>query len=189
MDLFNPYQIPMVPASVDSDISDTAYGAGWDNVTDNAPSKNAVFDKIELVIASIAAVRNLTLDSALADNTYSGESFTGKAGEALARWDPCYQKSDGKFWKVDADQATTMPAVVLATAAIEAEADGVLLKRGFARGDAWAGWTVPGFIYASDAGALTHTKPTGTGDIVQVLGWAYAAKVIFFDPQLLMMEI
>jgi hypothetical protein len=29
--------------------SDTAYGASWDNVTDISPSKNAVYDKIELL--------------------------------------------------------------------------------------------------------------------------------------------
>ncbi len=34
-------------------ISDAVYGAGWDGVTDAAPSKNAVYDKIQAVIASI----------------------------------------------------------------------------------------------------------------------------------------
>jgi hypothetical protein len=29
-------------------VSDTAYGAGWDGVTDVAPSKNAVYDQMEL---------------------------------------------------------------------------------------------------------------------------------------------
>lgn len=30
-------------------VSNTAYGAGWDGVTDVAPSKNAVYDKVELL--------------------------------------------------------------------------------------------------------------------------------------------
>lgn len=189
MDLFNPYQIPMVPAAVDSDISDTAYGAGWNAVTDAAPSKNAVYDKIESVVSSIAAIRNLTLNPAPDDDSYSGESFTATAGEILAQWDPCYLKSDGKFWKVDADQVTTMPGVVLATAAILADAAGVFLKRGFARNDGWAGWTVGGLLYSSTSGTITQTAPVGTGDQVQILGFAYAAKIIFFDPQLSSVEV
>lgn len=32
-------------------ISDTAYGASWNGVTDVAPSKNAVYDKIETIAA------------------------------------------------------------------------------------------------------------------------------------------
>jgi hypothetical protein len=31
------------------DVSDTAYAASWDGVTDVAPSKNAVYDKVELL--------------------------------------------------------------------------------------------------------------------------------------------
>lgn len=38
--------------SADSQVSDTAYGAGWDGQADIAPSQNAVYDKIEAMIAS-----------------------------------------------------------------------------------------------------------------------------------------
>ncbi|MFH1624953.1 MAG: tail fiber protein, partial [Pseudomonadota bacterium] len=36
----------------DAKVSDTAYGAGWDGDTTNAPSKNAVYDKIETMTPS-----------------------------------------------------------------------------------------------------------------------------------------
>lgn len=41
-------------------VSDTAYGASWDNVTDVAPSKNAVYDKIQTLAGGHDAV---TLDA------------------------------------------------------------------------------------------------------------------------------
>lgn len=44
-----------------SAISDTAYGSGWDADTTHAPSKNAVYDKIQSVVSSIPTVNNATL--------------------------------------------------------------------------------------------------------------------------------
>lgn len=38
-------------AGADATISDAAYGVGWNGVTDVAPSKNAVYDKIETISA------------------------------------------------------------------------------------------------------------------------------------------
>lgn len=43
-------------------VSDTAYGAGWNGVTTIAPSKNAVYDKIESVVSSIPSVSNIAKD-------------------------------------------------------------------------------------------------------------------------------
>jgi hypothetical protein len=42
-----------VKTALDAKVSDTAYGAGWDAVTTIAPSKNAVYDKIEAIIAAV----------------------------------------------------------------------------------------------------------------------------------------
>jgi hypothetical protein len=50
-------------------VSDTAYGPSWDGVTDVAPSKNAVYDKIETFITSI--------------NTSFGANFDGQGSVVL----------------------------------------------------------------------------------------------------------
>ena len=42
-------------------VDDTAYASSWDGVTDTAPSKNAVYDKIQSVVSSIPTVNNATL--------------------------------------------------------------------------------------------------------------------------------
>jgi hypothetical protein len=58
-------------------VSDVAYGAGWDNVLDVAPSKNAVYDQMELERARIQALEDIspeifkkTLDATDITNKY-----------------------------------------------------------------------------------------------------------------------
>jgi len=64
-----------------------------------------------------------------------------------------------------------------------------MLVMGLVRDDTWD-WTVGGIIYAStDAGGLTPTAPSGSADIVQVVGVAYHADKMIFDPSMDMMEI
>jgi hypothetical protein len=47
-------------------ISDAAYGAGWDNITDVAPSKNAVYDKIEALVGASGILEELAIAYAVA---------------------------------------------------------------------------------------------------------------------------
>jgi hypothetical protein len=93
------------------------------------------------------------------------------------------------MWKTDADAITTMPAIAMALASISAEATGSFLILGIVRNDAWE-WTVGGNIYIStDVGALTQTAPSGSGDVVQIVGIATHADRMFFNPQLTTLEI
>lgn len=61
-------------------VDDTAYGVGWDGVTDEAPSKNAVYDKMSTISAAGAPTVQ-TDDPTLSDDTgwylatTSGDSF------------------------------------------------------------------------------------------------------------------
>ena len=139
------------------------------------------------VVVSVAGIK---IEEALAtDLTWCGTTCDGTAGEALAQFDVCYLKSDGKYWKADADAAATMPVIAIATAAISAEASGVFLLMGFVRKDAWT-WTIGGLLYASTApGAMVQTAPSGTGDQVQVIGIAITADIILFNPSYELVEI
>lgn len=67
------------------DVSDTAYNASsWDGVTTIAPSKNAVRDKIELVIASITAVPTPTPYPTPTPSTVGAKSILSVVGDGLA---------------------------------------------------------------------------------------------------------
>lgn len=124
------------------------------------------------------------------DHTASGDIITATAGENVVFGSVCYLKSDGKFWKTDADaEATSASMIVMAIATIAGNGSGLFLKRGYARDDTWA-WTAGNTLYLSTTpGAMTATAPSGTGDIVRIAGYAKAADYIEFDPSKIYLEI
>lgn len=128
----------------------------------------------------------------MADDSVSGETFVGTAGENLVWGDVVYLKSDGKFWKADFNATTTTPAVAFCTGTISADASGEFLRRGWIRDDSAYNFTFgaqAGTIYLGESGAITQTAPSGSGDQVQVLGWALEADIFYFEPQLVMVEV
>lgn len=114
-------------------------------------------------------------------------SFT--AGENLAFGKVCYIKNDGKMWKTDADAETTSYCIAMALESITADASGSFLLFGVARDDSWT-WTVGSPIYLStDTGDITQTVPSGSGDIVHLVGIATHADRILFRPNLALVEL
>lgn len=116
----------------------------------------------------------------------------GVAGESISAFDVCYKKSDGKYWKAKADSATTMPGIVIALEAISGEAVGLFAETGSLITN--AGWnfvTVGALVYVSEAtaGLVTLTAPTGSGEQVQILGYAETATTIRFVPSLTLIEL
>ena len=123
------------------------------------------------------------------DHTAHGIKCNFTAGENVVFGNVCYVKSDGKMWKADADAEATSYCVAIALATINADASGSFLLIGIARDDTW-NWTVGSPIYLSTtAGELTQTAPSGSGDIVQILGIATHADRMYFNPSLTQVEI
>ena len=123
------------------------------------------------------------------DHLSSGIRTTMTMGETVVFGNVLYQNSDGELYKTDADAAATMPCIAMA---LESGADGEtksVLLFGFVRDDTWT-WTVGGEIYASlTAGAMTQTKPSVTGDQVQIIGMATHADRMLFNPNSAMVKI
>ena len=103
-------------------------------------------------------------------------------GEGVSAGDVLYFKSDGKFWKADADGSGMMPCIAIA---MQTKGVGVACKvlfKGVFRNDAW-NWTAGQRLYVSTtAGAMTATQPT-TGES-QYVAVALSADVIYFNPAL-----
>ena len=144
--------------------------------------------------ASGGSVAELTPEP-VSDHSFSGPSATMTAGEALDFGQLCYLKSDGKWWKADADAATSMPGLAIAGATIAADATGVFILPGsFIRDDSW-NWTVGALIYAGSgattshaAGAINQGVPTGAGDQIQAIGIATHADRMLFVPSISLVE-
>jgi hypothetical protein len=99
---------------------------------------------------------------------------------------PLMMAADGHYDTADADADTTAPCVAIALETGTGTKNVLLL--GIIRRDAWD-WTIgPGkasLIYLSTTvGTLTQTQPSGVDDVIQVVGWAISADVMFFCPQL-----
>lgn len=116
------------------------------------------------------------------DHTWNGNFWAATAGESLVFGDVCYLKSDGKMWKCDADaEATTKGFVLMATGTIAADGSGTFLNRGFIRDDSW-NWTIGAELFVpTTPGNPTETKPSGTTDVVRIVGYAYTSNILFFE--------
>jgi len=125
-----------------------------------------------------------------ADHTWIGPTQTITAGENLAIFETAYLKSDGKYWKTDANtEATAANKIVMATAAIAADASGVGLipsPLSFIRDDSTAEWTFTNIgapLYLSTTGGelLEDASGYASPDILRVGGYMETATVLNFD--------
>jgi len=139
----------------------------------------------ELILAN-----RLHLKELLADGEYTGWTKTFTAGEILVFGEAVYFKAaDSKMWLADADAAATMPCIALACEGIAADAAGEFLLWGFIREDDWD-YTIGAYLYVhTTGGPPTETMPVGAGDQVQKLGIAETADIIYFCPDLTIVEV
>lgn len=126
------------------------------------------------------------------DVTAEGLKTTFTANENQGFGDVCFINSSGKAQLGDADAIATATTVALSTGTVLSNATGTYLIHGFARNNAWS-WTVGGTLYLSTTGTttntITQTAPSGTSDVVQILGVAVASNSIYFNPQLVQVEL
>lgn len=126
------------------------------------------------------------------DHTASGQKITLTANENQAFGDVCYIDATGEAAIADADAIATADGLVMCLETVTTGNPAQYLMFGIARDDTWA-WTVGGLIYLSTTGTsgntLTQTAPSGTGDIVQILGKATHADRIYFRPELVSLEL
>lgn len=139
-------------------------------------------------------IKDMELDNSPGTNdTGSGILTVNTVGEDVDPGEICYMKSDGKYWLADADAVGSMPAKVMAMAAISANASGKLLHMGYFRHDAWT-WVLgdgeANLLWASvTPGAMSQTQPAGSGDQVQVVGYVVTADIVFFNPSYELVEV
>jgi hypothetical protein len=98
-----------------------------------------------------------------------------------------YKASDGNWEEADADSSATMGMLGIAVESGTGTKD--VLIRGFVKDTAWS-WTPGAQLFASTTtGAITATAPSATGDIVQVVGYATEATVMYFNPSVDFIEV
>jgi len=121
------------------------------------------------------------------DDTFSGEMSNDiLAGATIAQWDLVYGDSASGKWKLaDADAEATSGGVQLAIAAEaknDTQAMNVIFK-GIIRNDGWtwSGAFKPLYV-STTAGGLTETAPSGTDDVIRIVGYTLSDDCIYFNP-------
>lgn len=116
------------------------------------------------------------------------EIATETAGESVVNGDLVYLKSDGKYWKTDADAiATSKGRLAIAQATISADATGLFMFKGK---QTTSGLTTADELFISvTPGTITNVQPTGSGDIVRLIGYSLSTTVFFFDPDKTPVEV
>jgi hypothetical protein len=125
--------------------------------------------------------------------TADGPTIYVTAASTLAFGDVCYIASNGKATLIDADAIASMSGcIMLVDTSVSADASGTFLLLGVATKTSW-NWTVGGLLYGTVTGTtgntMSQTAPTGTDDVVQILGVALSATKILFYPQLVQVEV
>lgn len=133
----------------------------------------------------------INLNSAPGNNTFSGPAISLTAGQNLAQWDVCYINNTSKMMKGSGIAIASSVIIAMATDAITSNASGLfVVGTSVIQNNSWS-WTPGGLLYLSvtTAGAMTQTVPTGSGQCVVVLGVALSATTIYFNPNLVIVEI
>lgn len=141
----------------------------------------------EEVLSDIGALAKDWADPP-SDHTFTGAKRTMQCGGyAMNFGDVGYVAANGKVELVDADSITTTGALVMATASVSSDDNADFLILGVARDASWS-WAPGGMIYAtvtaSTGNTLSQTPPSGTLDVIQIVGWALSATVMVFKPEL-----
>ena len=122
----------------------------------------------------------------------SGLTFTVTSNETQAIGDAVQINATGKAMLGKADAIANAGGVFLAATAVTGSASNTYLAHGVVKFSSSQGWTVGGFVYLSTTGTttntLTQTQPSGTDNVIQVLGVALANDTLYFNPSLVQIE-
>lgn len=164
-----------------------ANAADWDGSADPGDADEALDQLAERVAdleAGGAGDEHYEVDGTPAsDDTWGGRAITGvNAGATIAQWESVYMGSGGEWLLADANGSGTYPCRGLAAAAGTDNNPMTVVTEGVIRNDAWNWTTLGGTIYLSTtAGGLTQTPPSGSGEIVQQVGFAISADVMYLS--------
>jgi hypothetical protein len=133
-----------------------------------------------------------TINAAPSNLASSGLTTTLTAAGAVAIGDACYINSSGQAVIAKADAIANASALVMAAGATGAGGATTFLINGIIRDDSTISVTAGAFVYLSTTGTtgntLTATAPSGANNVIQILGWAFGAHIIYFNPCLVQVE-
>ena len=123
-----------------------------------------------------------------ADHSASGTTTILTASESFAIGDLVYVSGNGTVGKALSNAIAKMPAIGLAVTAGNANNPAVILLNGTFRDDSF-NFTAGNRLFAHTDGTITATAPSGNNQVAQAVGVALNADVIYFSPDMTLVEI
>ena len=140
---------------------------------------------------------NIEFTDVIGDNTVDDHDAQGvivnfTAGATITPFSPVYLAADNKVEECDADAIATMPCIGVSvnTSNVTDTNPVKVMILGFIRDDDFAFGTAGAPVYVSTTvGELTSTAPSGSSDVVQIIGHSLADDAMFVQPSLTTVEI
>ena len=151
----------------------------------------ALNDMLAIADMSVPQTKKITLNTllgllagldALSNEGYHGITLTGRNyGYTAAIGDPVYlDDTAGEWLLADADLAGAWPARGIACNTGNDGDPATVMVFGVMRFDTWA-FTEGQSLYLSDTGTISGTAPVGSGDCVQIVGFALSDDEAFLN--------
>ena len=181
-------------SSINSNAVTDGSGNSHDGTNGNTPEymvqtqQSSEFNYPVIINDKVALSGNMQITGDISDHSSSGMTVVAPVGANDTGFGAAlYVSSDGTLKEADADALTTMPCVALALESGTGNKE--VLLQGFIKNESWT-WTPGGFIYVSPTtGIITQTKPSTSGQQFQILGVAVSDNMIYFTPNLMLIEI
>ena len=143
-------------------------------------------------LLSDGSIINTTITN-IADHDYYGDALNAMTvTNAYGLFAALYLAANGQYYLAVASADTTCPCTAIA--AETGSGSKKVIVGGLIRDDSWSLVTGPGksglvYLDPSTAGAITQTKPSVSGQQIQVLGYAITSHILKFAPSLLLIEV
>jgi len=141
--------------------------------------------------SNITFTDTITQDS-IDDHDAQGIIMTFQAGMTVTPFSPVYLHTDDEVHEADADGIATMPCIgVSINTSNVSDGDAIeVMVLGLIRDESFTDFGTNGApVYVSTTvGTMTNTAPSGTNDVVQVVGHSIGEKLLFVQPCLTTIE-
>jgi hypothetical protein len=141
--------------------------------------------------ANVKFTDPITQDS-IDDHDAQGIIMTFTAGSTITPFSPVYLHTDDEVHECDADAIATMPCIGVSinTSNVTDGNSVEVMVLGLIRDESFTDFGTNGApVYVSTTvGTMTNTAPSGTNDVVQVIGHSIGEKLLFVQPCLTTIE-
>jgi hypothetical protein len=138
--------------------------------------------------SSIKFTDQIGVDNSIDNDDGQGIIFTFRAGATVTPFSPVYVDGNNEVQECDADAIATMPCIGVSmnTSNVTADNDIEVMLLGLIRHDSFTDFGAAGapVFVSTTVGTMTTTAPSGTDDVVQIVGHSIAEDLIFVQPSL-----